>query len=101
MALLFLPSIPAETTETVLFSSTPLQEESNGSSWFQTPCDTTSSMDVAPGPLPQLDLPELIEVLKQEETEDRGCSIVQSLHTNTTEVGFLRGSPNFELEDGE
>lgn len=58
-------------------------------------------MDVAPGPLPQLDLPELIEVLKQEETEDRGCSIVQSLHTNTTEVGFLRESPNFELEDGE
>lgn len=99
MALFFLSSIPAETTETVLFSSTPLQEESNGSSWFQTPCDT--SMDVAPRPLPQLDLPELIEVLKQEETEDRDCSIVQSLHTNTTEAGFLRESPNSELEDGE
>lgn len=111
MALFFLPYVPAETTET-LFSSTPLQEKSNGSSWFQISCDT--SMGLATGPLPQLDLPDLIEVLKQEETaaDDRGSDIVQSLHESpeerrltthvtTTEAGFLEDFPNFELESGE
>lgn len=110
MAWFFLPSVPSETTEPLLFSSTPLQEKSNGSSWFQIPCDT--SMGLAPGPLPQLDLPDLIEVLKQEETDDRGCNIAQSLHESleerrlnthptTTEASFLEEFPDFELESGE